>query len=101
MSPFVSGQQLTAAWTDPQPGVRRKGDMSRPDLRAPEPEPSPQQGRDEDLDWLVRHVARGDQAAFEAVYDQLSRPVNPLVRKVLRDPAQSEEVTQEVLLEVW
>lgn len=75
--------------------------MSRRDLRVPEPDPRPQQGRDEDLDWLVRHVARGDESAFEAVYDQLSRPVYGLVRKVLRDPAQSEEVTQEVLLEVW
>ena len=46
-------------------------------------------------------MARGDQAAFEAVYDQLAGPVYGLVRKVLRDPAQSEEVAQEVLLEVW
>ena len=42
-----------------------------------------------------------DHAAFEAVYDQLAGPVYGLVRKVLRDPAQSEEVAQEVLLEVW
>jgi RNA polymerase sigma-70 factor (ECF subfamily) len=46
-------------------------------------------------------VARGDHAAFEAVYDELSAPVFGLVKKVLRDPAQSEEVAQEVLLEVW
>jgi RNA polymerase sigma-70 factor, ECF subfamily len=35
------------------------------------------------------------------VYDQLSGPVYGLIRRVLRDPAQSEEVAQEVLLEVW
>jgi RNA polymerase sigma-70 factor (ECF subfamily) len=35
------------------------------------------------------------------VYDLLAGPVYGLVRKVLRDPAQSEEVAQEVLLEVW
>jgi RNA polymerase sigma-70 factor (ECF subfamily) len=75
--------------------------MSTRELRAPEPDPRPRQGRDEDLDWLVRHVDRGDEAAFEAVYYQLCRPVYGLIRKVLRDPAQSEEVTQEVLLEVW
>jgi RNA polymerase sigma-70 factor (ECF subfamily) len=46
-------------------------------------------------------VARGDLAAFEAVYDQLAPAVYGTVRHVLRDPAQSEEVTQEVLLEVW
>jgi RNA polymerase sigma-70 factor (ECF subfamily) len=53
------------------------------------------------LDELLTRVARGDQAAFESVYDQMAGPVYGLVRKVLRDPAQSEEVAQEVLLEVW
>jgi RNA polymerase sigma-70 factor (ECF subfamily) len=58
-------------------------------------------GRDRNLDRLIAHVARGDQAAFEAVYDRLAGPVFGLICKVLRDPAQSEEVAQEVLLEVW
>jgi RNA polymerase sigma-70 factor, ECF subfamily len=53
------------------------------------------------LDALLTQVADGDQAAFEAVYDQMAGPVYGLIRKVLRDPAQSEEVAQEVLLEVW
>jgi RNA polymerase sigma-70 factor (ECF subfamily) len=77
--------------------------MSTRDVRAAPDGPRPLPGRDEDqdLDWLLAHVARGDEAAFEAVYDRLARPVYGLVRKVLRDPAQSEEVTQEVLLEVW
>src|ERR1700750_3457893 len=54
-----------------------------------------------DLDNLLVHVARGDQEAFEAVYDRLAGPVYGVIRRGLRDPAQSEEVTQEVLLEVW
>jgi RNA polymerase sigma-70 factor (ECF subfamily) len=58
-------------------------------------------GRDRDLDVLVAQVARGDQVAFEAVYDRLAAPVFGLICKVVRDPAQSEEVAQEVLLEVW
>jgi RNA polymerase sigma-70 factor (ECF subfamily) len=58
-------------------------------------------GRNRDLDELVARVGRGDQQAFEAVYDRLAGPVFGLIRKVLRDPAQSEEVAQEVLLEVW
>jgi RNA polymerase sigma-70 factor (ECF subfamily) len=57
--------------------------------------------RDRDLDGLIARVARGDQLAFEAVYDRLAGPVYGLICKVLRDPAQSEEVAQEVLLEVW
>jgi RNA polymerase sigma-70 factor, ECF subfamily len=54
-----------------------------------------------DLDELLGRVARGDQAAYEAVYDRLAGPVFGLIRTVLRDPAQSEEVAQEVLLEIW
>ena len=54
-----------------------------------------------DLDNLLIHVARGDQEAFEAVYDRLAGPAYGVIRRVLRDPSQSEEVTQEVLLEVW
>ena len=53
------------------------------------------------LEALLQQAASGDQAAFESVYDAIAGPVYGLIRKVLRDPAQSEEVTQEVLLEVW
>jgi RNA polymerase sigma-70 factor, ECF subfamily len=63
--------------------------------------PGPAQRSDADLDQLLMLVARGDQGAFEAVYDRMAGPVYGLIRKVLRDPAQSEEVAQEVLLEVW
>jgi RNA polymerase sigma-70 factor, ECF subfamily len=57
--------------------------------------------RPDSLEDLLGRVARGDQAAFAAVYDRLAPVVFGLVRRVLRDPAQSEEVTQEVLVEVW
>jgi len=64
-------------------------------------EQEPAERADADLDTLLTHVAKGDQAAFEAVYDQLAASVYGLIRKVLRNPSQAEEVTQEVLLEVW
>jgi RNA polymerase sigma-70 factor, ECF subfamily len=67
----------------------------------PQPGSGPGEGRDQILAGLLVRVARGDHAAFEAVYDELSAPVFGLIKKVLRDPAQSEEVAQEVLLEVW
>ena len=54
-----------------------------------------------DLAGLLAKVARGDEAAFAAVYDQVGALVFGLARRVVKDPAQSEEVTQEVLLEVW
>lgn len=52
-------------------------------------------------DALLRRTAKGDRDAFAGLYDQLAAPVYGLVRRVLRDPSQSEEVTQEVFLEVW
>jgi RNA polymerase sigma-70 factor (ECF subfamily) len=54
-----------------------------------------------DLEELVGRVALGDQEAFAAVYDVVAGPVLGVVRSVLRDRAQSEEVMQEVLVEVW
>jgi RNA polymerase sigma-70 factor (ECF subfamily) len=54
-----------------------------------------------DLAVLLARVARGDQVAYEEVYDQLAGPVLGMVRRVVRDLAQSEEVMQEVLLELW
>jgi RNA polymerase sigma-70 factor (ECF subfamily) len=66
-----------------------------------EPGPERSEGDARDPAELLARVARGDQKAFESVYDRFSGPVYGLVRKVLRDPAQSEEVAQEVLLEVW
>jgi RNA polymerase sigma-70 factor (ECF subfamily) len=53
------------------------------------------------LEDLLAQVARGEQRAFDALYDQASGQVLGAVRRVVRDLAQSEEVMQEVLLEVW
>jgi RNA polymerase sigma-70 factor (ECF subfamily) len=56
---------------------------------------------DTDPDDLLVRVARGDEAAFGTLYDVVAPRVYGLIRRVLRDPAQAEEVCQEVLVEVW
>jgi RNA polymerase sigma-70 factor (ECF subfamily) len=56
---------------------------------------------DLDLARQLNQVALGDLDAFRAVYDQVAAPVLGVIRRVVRDPAQAEEVTQEVLLDVW
>ncbi len=63
-----------------------------------EPYPAPAHGA---LEALVDRVARGDQQAFESLYTAVAGTVLGLVRRLVRDPAQSEEVAQEVLIEVW
>jgi RNA polymerase sigma-70 factor, ECF subfamily len=54
-----------------------------------------------DLAVLLNRVGRGDEEAFSAVYEQAAPTVFGLVLRVLRDPAQAEEVAQEVMLEIW
>jgi RNA polymerase sigma-70 factor (ECF subfamily) len=50
---------------------------------------------------LLRRAGRGDQGAFAALYDELTPLVHGIVRRVVRDPAQTDEVTQEVFVELW
>jgi RNA polymerase sigma-70 factor, ECF subfamily len=80
--------------------MRRMNTRHRPGPRL-SPDTEPAAGQDEDLAQLLARVARGDHQAFEAVYGELASPVYGMIRQVLRNPAQSEEVAQEVLLEIW
>ena len=54
-----------------------------------------------ELNLLLGKVARGDEGAFEQLYDRVVDAVYGLVRRVVRDPAQSQEVVQEALVDVW
>jgi RNA polymerase sigma-70 factor, ECF subfamily len=58
-----------------------------------DPTPSPED--------LLHAIALGDQTAFAALYDRLAPLVYGVIRRVLRDPSQSEEVAQEVFVEIW
>jgi RNA polymerase sigma-70 factor, ECF subfamily len=77
--------------------------MRRTEMRQLRPDPGSADDPDRgpDLAGLLSRVARGDHQAFELLYGELAGPVYGVVRQVLRDPAQSEEVAQEVLLEIW
>jgi RNA polymerase sigma-70 factor (ECF subfamily) len=63
--------------------------------------PSSDPADDLSIEHLLREVAEGDRTAFAEVYDRVSSRVLGLVTRLLRDRAQSEEVTQEVFLEIW
>ena len=54
-----------------------------------------------DLAALLKACALGDEGAFSRLYDLVSSRVYGLVLRVVRDPAQSEEVAQEALLDIW
>ena len=63
--------------------------------------PAASGGEPDDLGTWLRRVSLGEKDAFDRVYAELSGPVYGLATRILRDPAQAEEVAQEVLVEVW
>nr|WP_084108509.1 ECF RNA polymerase sigma factor SigK [Knoellia aerolata] len=54
-----------------------------------------------DLVALLTRAARGDEAAFAELYDATASRLHGLVVRVVRDRAQSEEVTQDAYLDIW
>jgi RNA polymerase sigma-70 factor, ECF subfamily len=82
---------------------RRAGDGTMTPMAALRRTPRPQLVGDASptVDDLLERVGLGESDAFEALYDEVANSVFGVVRRVLRDPAQSEEVTQEVFIEVW
>ncbi|MFE9258041.1 ECF RNA polymerase sigma factor SigK [Streptomyces sp. NPDC006879] len=61
----------------------------------------PDRGQGQELDELLAKVADGDREAFIPLYDALHVPVMGLICRILRDPDQAAEVTQDVMVEAW
>lgn len=68
------------------------------------PNPTPDAGDSspgDELATLLAACARGDEAKFAQLYDATAPRIFGLVRRIVRDPMQSEEVSQEVYLQIW
>ncbi len=50
---------------------------------------------------LLARVTLRDQKAFEKFYDQFCRLVYSLAYKIVKDPQEAENVTQDVFVQVW
>lgn len=68
----------------------------------------PRTGREAEADLggdplapLIIRAGRGDQTAFADLYDAAAGLVHGIVLRVVRDPSQTEEVVQEVFVEIW
>jgi RNA polymerase sigma-70 factor (ECF subfamily) len=70
-------------------------------LGTPGTGPGTTAARNADLEDLLVQAALGNEAAFEALCHLVAPTVFGVVRTVVRDRFQTEEVCQEVLLEVW
>ena len=68
---------------------------------APPPGLEPGGGATTELSTLITLSSRGDQQAFAELYDRTSAKVFGLARRVVRDPAQAEEVAQETFIAIW
>jgi RNA polymerase sigma-70 factor (ECF subfamily) len=53
------------------------------------------------LVWLLASVARGDQAAFEALYEATSAKLFGIVLRIVRDQALAEKILQDAYLKIW
>lgn len=68
----------------------------------PDGAPSPEGASSaHDLVDLLRACGRGDETAFARLYDATASRVVGLAVRVVRDPAQADEVAQEAFLEIW
>lgn len=54
-----------------------------------------------ELVWLIAAVAKGDQAAFEQLYDATRAKLFGIVIRILRRQDLAEEVIQEVYVKIW
>jgi len=50
---------------------------------------------------LLARIAHGDRDAFSRFYDAFAGLALGLIRRILRDPAASEEVLQDVFWQIW
>jgi len=55
----------------------------------------------EELGDLLARCGQDDHAAFRTVYELVGSRVHGVVRSIVRDPARSEEVTQEAFTQIW
>ena len=54
-----------------------------------------------DLEALIGRVARGDRAAFQALYAATSAKLFGVVLRIIRDRPVAEDVIQEAYLKIW
>lgn len=72
-----------------------------PPPSAPGGDPAHASAAGDGLADLLHRCSLGDEIAFASLYDATSGRVHGLVRRVVRDPDQAQEVTQEAFLQIW
>jgi RNA polymerase sigma-70 factor (ECF subfamily) len=76
-------------------------EQPRPADATPSGEASARADSAAELGQLLKLASRGDEQAFAQLYDATSTRVFGLAVRIVRDPAQAEEVAQESFLDIW
>lgn len=50
---------------------------------------------------LMERVARGDKQAFSDLYDRFSSPLYAMAVRIIRDPAEAQDIVHDVFITVW
>lgn len=72
-------------------------------VRMTDAAPSPTSGDDRSREQaaLLAAMARGDKTALARLYDLLAKPLYSLAFRVLNDAGESQDVVQDVFLQMW
>jgi RNA polymerase sigma-70 factor (ECF subfamily) len=85
--------------------VAQADDASRPPRRDPgmnTPGATPPPDERQIIDaQLLQRVARGDKQAFAELYDRFSAPLYATALRILRDPAEAQDIVHDVFVTVW
>ena len=92
--------------SEPLPGYCRFGVPGRTNARRARlsmgsPDQHPGDERNRDQVRLVEAMARGEQAALGALYDQLAGPLYSLAYRLLADAGEAQDLVQDIFLQVW
>jgi RNA polymerase sigma-70 factor, ECF subfamily len=80
------------------PPVRRES-FCHSRMRVPNETSSEDRGADQAR--LIAAMAKGDKAALSNLYDQLSGPLYSLAQRMLGDAAESQDLVQDIFLQLW
>lgn len=89
---FRKGYMMTQEWTESLPERSRPPEVANPGACG---------GEGVSDEQLVRRSLEGEEDAFRSLYERYRRPVYGAVRRILGDPEDSRDATQEIFLAVY
>ena len=96
LSFYPDGLVYSVAERDDRRRVHTRGTMS-----SVSPQPEPPEQRERVDAGLVARIAQGDQQALAELYDRFSGPLYGTALRVLRDPAEAQDVVHDTFVTLW